>query len=207
VSYGIILFRRVGGDAAPPEYLMIQRKNTFGYMDYIKGNYIHNNTAQLQIIIDEMSLAEKNKIKNSPSTASIKDVVAASSTAWEECEWEFPKGRKNQNERDIHTALREFEEETGISSKTITIIQNILPYEENFIGSNYKCYKNKFFLAHTMEDTTANMSRYQKSEVSKMEWKTYDDCMSCIRDTCLEKKQLLTKINTLLASGIATIVR
>ena len=44
----------------------------------------------------------------------LKKIVDNSETKWEETEWEFPKGRRNQNEKDIICALREFEEETGI---------------------------------------------------------------------------------------------
>ena len=36
VSYGIVAFRICDGK---PEYLMIRRKDTFGYIDFIRGKY------------------------------------------------------------------------------------------------------------------------------------------------------------------------
>ena len=47
------------------------------------------------------------------------------------------------------------------------IIDNIIPYEEIFTGSNYKSYKHKYYLAH-MKYNNVNDNNYQKSEVSKM---------------------------------------
>jgi 8-oxo-dGTP pyrophosphatase MutT (NUDIX family) len=53
------------------------------------------------------------------------ELLENSKTNWTETEWEFPKGRKNYQERDIDCALREFEEETGISKENINIIENV----------------------------------------------------------------------------------
>ena len=58
-SYGIILFR---SSNKGPEYLMIRRKDSFGYIDFIRGKYLCNNEYQLQKCIDEMSTEEKTKI-------------------------------------------------------------------------------------------------------------------------------------------------
>jgi hypothetical protein len=43
-----------------------------------------------------------------------------------------------------------------------------------------------------------NLENYQKSEVSKLEWKTIDECLESIRPYSLEKKQLITNINKVL---------
>ena len=47
-------------------------------------------------------------------------------------------------------------------------------------------------------DASLLTDKYEKTEVSKMEWKTIDDCISSIRPYNLEKKQMLRKINTML---------
>jgi len=39
---------------------------------------------------------------------------------------------------------------------------------------------------------------YDPTEVSKMEWKTFDQCMESIRSYNLEKKKILTNIDLLL---------
>ena len=43
-----------------------------------------------------------------------------------------------------------------------------------------------------------NLENFQKSEVSKLEWKTYEQCLECIRPYHLEKKQVIYKVNTML---------
>ena len=127
----------------------------------------------------------------------LQDLVDSSNTLWNETEWEFPKGRRNNQEKDLECALREFEEETGFSSNNISIIENILPFEEIFIGSNHKSYKHKYFLSYT-NDHSDNLQNYQKSEVSKIEWKTIDECLQSIRPYHLEKKKIITNIYSLL---------
>jgi 8-oxo-dGTP pyrophosphatase MutT (NUDIX family) len=234
-SYGIILFRKKNDEI---EYLMIRRKNSFGYVDFIRGKYIQQNIEHLQGIFDEMSQNEKDDILNysfdelwvkmwgetnnnqykSEEYASQKKfealkngiivneklitleyLVKNSTTHWKETEWEFPKGRRNFQERDLECALREFEEETGYSRNDLCIIENLMPFEEIFIGSNHKAYKHKYFLAYMKNVTNnENENNYQESEVSKMEWKTLEDSLGSMRPYNLEKKQLILNINKVL---------
>jgi 8-oxo-dGTP pyrophosphatase MutT (NUDIX family) len=234
-SYGIILFR---SSDKGPQYLMIRRKDSFGYIDFIRGKYVCNNIQQLQKSIDEMSIQEKTKIISEPfdklwndlwgdnnncsmqyrneevssskkfdvlnagvyvnnDKVTLDGLVKSSETKWTETEWEFPKGRRNFQEKDLECALREFEEETGYSRKDITIIDNLLPFEEIFIGSNHKSYKHKYYLAY-MNEIIDSLNNYQKSEVSKLEWKTIEQCLESIRPYHLEKKQLITNIDKIL---------
>jgi 8-oxo-dGTP pyrophosphatase MutT (NUDIX family) len=233
ISYGIILFKIVNEEK---QYLMIRRKDSFGYIDIIRGKYSPYNIYQLQNIINEMSILEKERILTEPfeelwnsmwgetsnsqykneeimsakkmdiirkgiidndKTISLKDIIENSKTKWNETEWEFPKGRKNNKEKDLDCALREFEEETGISKNKIKIIENIMPFEEIFIGTNHKSYKHKYFLAYT-DSVDENLNNYQATEVSKIEWKTINKCLESIRPYNLEKKKLITNINKVL---------
>ena len=73
----------------------------------------------------------------------------------------------------------------------------MLPFEEIFIGSNYKSYKHKFYLAH-MNTNHIDLNNYQKTEVSKIEWKNINECLKSIRLNNLEKKQLILNINNTL---------
>ena len=235
-SYGIILFRKIKDEI---QYLMIRRKDSFGYIDFMRGKYSPYNIFQLQKIVDEMSILEKSRIlsesfnqlwiqmwgetsnvqyKNEELSSSkklelirnglivndenvtLKSIVENSKTQWNETEWEFPKGRRNNKEKDLECALREFEEETGINKNKISIIENILPFEEIFIGTNHKSYKHKYFLAYMEEDIEelTDLEHYQVTEVSKIEWKTIDNCLDSIRPYNLEKKKLITNINKVL---------
>jgi len=72
-----------------------------------------------------------------------------------------------------------------------------MPFEEIFIGTNHKSYKHKYFLAY-MNETEEILNSFQVSEVSKIEWKTINECLECIRPYNLEKKNLITNINKVL---------
>lgn len=230
-SLGIILFRIHEGQL---QFLMIRRKDTFGYIDIMRGKYSMSNMTQLQTIVDEMSIAEKERLtttsfsvlwkqmwgdtahyNNEETSASKKcelikkglnedgvslyELIRRSTTNWTETEWEFPKGRRERKEKEIQCALREFEEETGIGRNRITIIENLLPFEETYIGTNFKSYKHKYFLAYTKDKPSLN--NFQKSEVSKLEWTTYEDCMLAIRPYHLEKKKIITNIYNVLTQN------
>ena len=113
-------------------------------------------------------------------------------------EWGFPKGRRNYQEKDFDCALREFSEETGYHHSLLKNINNLLPFEEIFTGSNYKSYKHKYYLTfmdYSDSNNLVDMKSFEPSEVSKMEWKTYEDCMKNIRNYNLEKKRLITNIH------------
>jgi hypothetical protein len=43
-----------------------------------------------------------------------------------------------------------------------------------------------------------DLNNFQKTEVSKLEWKTIDNCLEYIRPYNLEKKQLIKNINKVL---------
>jgi len=233
-SYGIIVCRpSVNG----LQFLMLRRKDSFGYIDFIRGKYSPYNIYQIQNIVDEMSNLEKeriltmpfeelwknmwgetanvNQFKSEESTSAkkvetikngvnvnetiitLKNIIEKSTTNWIETEWEFPKGRRNHKEKDLECALREFEEETGISQTKITIIENVLPFEEIYIGTNHKSYKHKYFLAYSNEMKDF-LNNFQVTEVSKLDWKTIDECLESIRPYNLEKRKLITNINKVL---------
>jgi hypothetical protein len=44
----------------------------------------------------------------------------------------------------------------------------------------------------------SSLCNFQKSEVSKIEWKTLEKCLESIRPYNLEKKQLIVNINKVL---------
>ena len=255
-SYGIILVNE------HKQYLMIRRKDSFGYIDFIRGKYSPYNIEQIQQSIDEMSIAEKMRIitepfdvlwKNmwgdscfnryrseesasrkkfqiitagvnnnnnnntslgGPLIITLSHIVAQSQTRWRETEWEFPKGRRNGQEKDLDCALREFEEETGLPQQCAVVIDNVMPFEELFIGSNHKSYKHKYFLCfyngnlstgehdplqpYSSSSQPQSLNNFQKTEVSKLEWKSFEECVQSIRPYHLEKKSVITKINKML---------
>jgi len=243
-SIGIVCFRKINENI---EYLMIRRKDTLGYIDFLRGKYSIYNKIYILNMLKQMTVSEKallkigdfNKLwlniwgncknlssqyKSEENTSrdkfnalvagvlvkndfyNLEGLVNESCiynessqyVEWTEPEWGFPKGRRNYQEKDYECALREFSEETGFESSKLKNIQNIIPFEEIFMGSNFKSYKHKYYLmTMNLLDSCENVN-FEKSEVSKMEWKSYEQCMSLIRPYNVEKKQVITKINNAL---------
>jgi ADP-ribose pyrophosphatase YjhB (NUDIX family) len=304
-SYGVIVFR-MSPMSQERQYLMIRRKDTLGYIDFMRGKYSVSNQTYILNMIHQMTVQEKNKLKcftfdelwrdlwkdeshghlpnrlmmttsttstcedNSDSqlkrsesqrpvteehhheedgvyqtykqeelnsrekfhyliSKTMQDIVHQSNVSlhpdvpmvqsilhyliqcsdvspsphtkecshqeiWTEPEWGFPKGRRNYQEKDYDCALREMTEETGYPLHLVKNIKNILPFDEIFLGSNYKSYKHKYYLMYMNYDDSLSMDHYDKSEVSLMQWKSYNECMKCIRPYNLEKKRLITSI-------------
>ena len=114
-----------------------------------------------------------------------------------EPEWGFPKGRRNYQEKDIVCGLREFEEETGYNKNDILIINNIVPYEETFSGSNYKSYKHKYFLG-IIKNNYQPVNDYQIYEIYEIKWININTVNEYIRDYNYEKKIIINDLNKLL---------
>jgi len=215
-SIGIILFQKNKNNEF--KYLMIRRKESFGVCDFYRCKYQINSISFIQNIIDEMTINEKemlinNLINNNFHENQLRkfnnlkylfkenynidldliELLKNSKTNHTEPEWGFPKGRRNNQEKDLECALREFNEETGIAVNDIKLLENVIPYEEIFIGSNLKSYKHKYYLAYS--NKILNLDNYQESEVSQIEFKTLNESLNCMRSYNLEKKTLLLNIN------------
>lgn len=238
ISLGIIAIR-MNPITLQKEFLMICRRDSFGYSDFIYTKPCMYNDIYMLDIVNEMTVQEKSKIwnclkviqlqkenvelstnhKNLIDTTIYRKVLSyenyiklhnmsfnlehllrKSTTQWNDCEWGFPKGRRNLHEKDLSCALREFEEETGYTRQHITIIENLTPFEEIYIGSNNKCYKHKYFIAFMDYNNTLNTSDFQVSEVSNLQWKTYSDCIQCMRPYNVEKKIVLRNVKKCLDS-------
>lgn len=233
-SIGIVAFRIKDN---VPEFLMIRRKDSLGYIDFIRGKYTLQNKEYLINMLNQMTIYEKENLKkisfqelwkelwggltisnqykneeitsNEKFSALKKGVVindnlytieklideSNEKEQWDETEWGFPKGRRNHKESDYECALREFNEETGYNLHSLHNLQNIIPFEEIFTGSNYKSYKHKYFVMYMNYENTLNDTNFEKSEVSKMEWKNIEKCLSSIRKYNIEKKRVITNIH------------
>ena len=233
-SIGIIIFR-MNNLNNKFEYLMIKRKHSLGFVEFMRGKYPLHNYDYLVNIFNEMSQFEIDKIKVSTfdelwkylwgeqvgiqyrgeekisrekfnslkngiqnnNTYSLETILKETKDIWYEPEWGFPKGRRNYQEKDLNCALREFEEETGYLRTDVKLIQNVIPYEEIFTGSNMKSYKHKYFIGYIDNNISAT-NNYQDTEVGDMNWFTYEDCLKIIRPYNLEKINILNKINKVL---------
>lgn len=234
-SIGIIVYKL---DTVTNEilYLLIRRKDTLGFVDFMRGKYNVHDKRYIQNLVDVMTNEEKtristldfdtlwkqlwgekvgiqyrgeekksrekfNKLNNGLLSKNeiynIKSLVKESPSIWIEPEWGFPKGRRNYQEKDIHCAIREFTEETGYEYKNINIIQNILPFEEVFTGSNLKSYKHSYYIAKLIEEPEYEPT-FQETEVSDMKWLSYDNTIAKFRCYNLEKIDIITRVNNML---------
>jgi len=219
------------------KYLIICRKDTLGYVDFVRGKYPIFNIDYIQNLFNEMTIKEKHfLLKNNfdtiwtnlwgeftgmqyaneekisrdkfdsivegislfnKETFSLKTLIENSKTNWDDAEWGFPKGRRNYLENDLTCAIREFKEETGLKDRDFKIIKNVLPYDEIFMGSNYKSYKHKYYLA-LIDNQDCNITNFQKCEVSNIRWASLEECNELIRPYNLEKKEIIKKIDKML---------
>lgn len=233
-SIGIVAFRMKDNI---PEFLMIRRKDSLGYIDFMRGKYTLQNKEYLINMLNQMTIDEKenlkkmsfdelwkelwgglaisNQYKNEEIISKEKFIALKKGVLindhlytieklldesnekqqWYETEWGFPKGRRNHKESDYECALREFNEETGYNTHLLYNLQNIIPFEEIFTGSNYKSYKHKYFVMYMNYENTLNDVNFEKSEVSKMEWKSIEKCLSSIRKYNIEKKRIIINIH------------
>jgi ADP-ribose pyrophosphatase YjhB (NUDIX family) len=246
-SIGVIVFRKNLENKI--EYLCIRRKDTLGYIDFMRGKYSVYNKHYIMNMLKQMTNKEKQDLlscefdmlwrniwgddtvssqykteenisrekfnnllngvyvnnnyetSNSPETTfyNLSMLIDESMNyeCWHEPEWGFPKGRRNHQEKDFECALREMTEETGYSSRLVRVVKNVFPFEEVFTGSNYKSYKHKYFLMYMdYADSVSSVGEYERSEVSDMDWKTYEKCLNCFRSYNLEKKRVISNVNT-----------
>lgn len=220
------------------KYLMISRKDSLGFVEFIRGKYQLYNKMYLQNIIDGMTNSEKkriltddfnsllqslwggninvqyrseelisrekyNKLKEGITIDDIKydlkSLIEESKTSWETSEWGFPKGRRNYQEKELVCALREFQEETGYKKNLVKIIQNLLPLEEIFTGTNFKSYKHCYYVG-CMETFEEPSEPFQASEVGQLGWFSYEEALKRIRPYNVEKIDILKKVNTIVTT-------
>lgn len=108
--------------------------------------------------------------------------------------WEIPKGRKNNiDEPNIHCAIREFKEETGINKKQYKIIPRALK-RYSFVDSNVR-YIMKYYIAIAKHDIKPKVdfnNQKQLDEISNIKWFTIDEIK------LLNNKQLTNNIKSIL---------
>ena len=139
----------------------------------------------------------KNGYLNILESYSLNSLIDLCDKYYKETEWGFPKGRRNYQEKDIMCGLREFEEETGYKKNDIVIINNIVPFEEIFSGSNYKSYKHKYFLGIITNNCQPD-NDFQIYEINEIKWVQINNVNNFIRDYNYEKKFIINDLNKLL---------
>ena len=180
------------------EYLIIRRKHSLGYIEFIRGRYDINESKTIYHLISQMTPSEINCLK----TLSFKDI-------WEEVwkktsynklyikemedsmekfnmlkeqkffeqdlknefddpEWGFPKGRRNPNEKNLKCALREFYEETGILKNNLIVLNKLFPLQEVFYGTNGVQYKHIYYIAIYNSPEEIGLHKIQEDQLTEI---------------------------------------
>ncbi len=191
LSYGIVLFNNKN------EIVMIEKHDSISYIEFIRGKYSLDNKEYIQLLVDRMSIKEKEKIitltfnelwnniwysdNNSKEydksqkkydhliqNKILIDIIKKTNKNYEYNEWEIPKGRRNLNETNKECAIREFGEETNIDFDQYDIYDNILPFEEYYTGSNNIEYKNIYYLAMCKKNINLSIDKNNKNQVHEV---------------------------------------
>jgi len=233
LSYGILSFKenKLNNEK---KLLMIQRKDSLCYIEFIRGKYTLENIDYIKTLLEnccqyeldnlktktfddlwlnlwtrEENLNERTKKEYSKSKklferlCSLKkdnlySLIDSITSEFLTPEWEFPKGRRNHLEYNKDCAIREFNEETGISIEEINIIQNISPIIEEYYGKNSVKYRHVYYIAEYIGDKkehNINKDCYEQySEINDIKWFTKSECLTRIRNSNENKKKIINDI-------------
>jgi len=128
---------------------------------------------------------------------SLESLLDAHPVSYNEPEWGFPKGRREDQERDIECAVREFTEETGIPPEKYNIVDRARPYIEEFNGTDDNPYRHVYYLCQTKEYFPVWLDGNNPqvcAEIRKIGWFSLEECLNMIRPYHNAKKQVIQKI-------------
>lgn len=235
ISCGLLLIR---GDKEPltlpmedtskAEIIMVRRKDSMSFMEFVRGKYELNDSGYLHRLIENMSVDEQRKIvelpfailwtqlwgnsrdTHSPEFYDAKEkfealdrtrIVMEHRSKWPEPEWGFPKGRRMRGESDVECAIREFFEETNIPRDAYTLCKN-LSFTEVFTGTNDIKYKHVYFIGLLSDshkfDLSQKLTNVQKREISAVEWKSLSECKSITRPHYTRRRQIIGELESAL---------
>lgn len=217
-SYGIILI-------CNDNILLINRKHSIYYLEFMMGKYNLNDIKTLELIFSRITKREKDNIKNKEfselweelwgkiiknnckynkinnkfvSLKKNKRLVERlyNIDNYENTEWEFSKGRKNNNEINIDCAIRELKEETNIGLKDYSLVKNILPIIEEYVSTNNVKYRICYYVAHYNKDMIDDI--VDNDEVYKIKWININESSDYIRDYSKSKKNVINIIKSII---------
>ena len=230
ISCGILFLRGIYEPLVFPvdpktlSILMVRRKDSMSYMEFIRGKYDLHDLEYVKKQLSNMTVQEQKLILNeefetlwtrlwgngrdinSPEYEYAKDkfnlldrktLISVSPSLFNEPEWGFPKGRRMRGETDLQCALRECLEETNIPSEAYTIRED-LSFSETFTGTNNVKYKHIYFVALLKDSSLFNLAQKftssQRREISSIGWKTLTECKNVTRPHYSERKKMITEL-------------
>ena len=221
-SLGIIPFRRMG---ALTQWLLIRRRDSLGFIEIMRGKYDGAAGLQSLMDQTTLGERERLKTRpfpelwrelwNGPAsrryhaeyeyakakfdvmlTGPLATACAASTTAWTEPEWGFPKGRRSSTEGELACALRETFEEAGIAKRDLAIVNEREPLMEEFKGSNGVSYRHRYWLARVDPAVVVRLDPAnidQAREIGDVRWCSAEEALALIRPYNVEKRAVLER--------------
>lgn len=200
------------------KFLLVQRRDTMGYTDFLRGKYSDENL--MYVFLNEMTIDEKNKLteytfdelwdmlwinkngkiykteyedaKKKFELLDIKEIVKKSKSCYYFQEFSIPKGRKNINETNLKCAERELFEETGFDKSQYNYI-DCLPFVEEFTGTDGVKYRHVYYLAKIKNNIKKlpDISKTQIMEIRNKGWFSLNECTALIRPYDVEKLKII----------------
>ena len=229
-SCGILLLREIYEPMKLPNnpglvsVLMVRRKDSMAYMEFIRGKYDLTNPDFIKRLISNMTIQEQQIIctedfdtlwtklwgqgrdtksneyqisKSQYEQIDRKAIVESVPSTFTEPEWGFPKGRRMKGESDVECAIREFWEETNIPNEAYEVVPS-LEFTEVFTGTNNVKYKHVYYVAKlknsNLIDTKQRLTTMQRKEISAVSWKTLRECKNITRPHYIERKKLIEEL-------------
>ena len=230
LSCGLLLIdqARLPVDPDAIRVLMIRRKDSMSFAEFLRGKYDPTNIPYVGTLVKNMTLREQVSIatetfetlwknlwgddRSSSDFQTSKDrfyqldrmaLMRDNLSEYTEPEWGFPKGRRMRGETDLACAVREFTEETNIPRDAYVLLNNIV-LEETFTGLNGVRYKHIYYVALlTRPDLVVLSQKFtpmQRREISGLAWKTLHEAESLIRPHHVERRAMLGQLTSILSA-------
>ena len=235
-SCGLLLLRgpfeplKLPSDPKLVSVLMVRRKDSMSYMEFIRGKYDPNDKNYVRMLISNMTVDEQKTIstedfdtlwtklwgqgrdtrsmeyeiaKENYNNIDRKHIVEQVPSKHLEPEWGFPKGRRSKGETDLECAVREFFEETNVPSGAYEILSNLW-FTETFKATNNITYRHIYAVALLRDSAEFNLNQKltatQKREVSAVAWKTLKQAKDITRPHYVERKAMIGEVERAVAS-------
>ena len=226
LSCGLILTEssNLPTQSATARLLMIRRKDSMSFAEFMRGKYDPDNTDYVGRLIGNMTRSEQQMVADSPFDVIWKSIwgdehlngdylpsqtkfnqldrpvlVANNPSAYDEPEWGFPKGRRIRGESDVDCAIREFNEETNVPRDAYIVLKNIR-LEETFEGLNGIIYRHIYFVALMKHVDMINLNQrftpMQRREISGIAWKTFDECEHHVRPHHVQRLAMIQELRS-----------
>lgn len=225
-SCGIILLNQPSLPTDPDKLLilMVKRKHSMSYTEFIRGKYSVDDTDYIKKLISNMTVGEQmmisqtdfselwtshwgigrdhhsseyEKSRKNFTSLDINDLFKGVVTGYTESEWGFPKGRRVHKESDIDCAVREFSEETNIPRNSYVVCKNLI-LSEQFTGTNGIEYKHIYYIALLRNPSSIDLlkilSDEQQKEISAVTWKNIAQCRTYTRPHYTQRNELLDSL-------------